>query len=86
MALILEFPKPARDDEPNSEIIEILEALLKRARNGDVQSLVAVAAGGDGHPDVAMAMDRGAVIGFVGSLRTAERGLLQALDVTRYDE
>jgi hypothetical protein len=82
MALILQFPRPSRTTEPEDGIVSMLEELLERARAGDVQSIVLVTAGADGHPECCMAMDRGHAAAIIGALRVAEKQVIDALDVT----
>lgn len=80
MALILQFPRPVSTSEPDDAIIDLIEKLLERARDGDVQSLVVVAAGPDGHPECSMTIDRGHATTLIGALRVAEARLIGALE------
>lgn len=82
MGLVLQFPRPSGANETNEEIVSLLESLLEKARVGDVQSLVFVAAGVDGHPECGMALDRGHATAIIGTMRVAERQLIDALDAT----
>jgi hypothetical protein len=82
MGLVLNFPRASGSSQPDVGIVGMIEALLSRARAGDVQSIVFVAAGVDGHPECEMAMDRGHAVNMLGVLRVAESEVLQAIEAT----
>lgn len=73
MALILKFPRASHSAQPDGDIVRLLEDLLKRARDGEVQSIVVIAGGPDGHPECAMRLDRGHAVAVIGALCVATR-------------
>jgi hypothetical protein len=81
MALIIEFPKPSGNTEPDAEIVEMLESLLERVRSGEVQSVVVVSAGTDGNPECGMGLDRGQAPAIIGALHVAAAKITKLLDV-----
>lgn len=82
MGVVLKFPRPTASVEPDEGIVSILEGLLERARNGEVQSIVAIIAGSDGHPAAEMAMCRHHAVGILGTLSVAESRIVSALETT----
>jgi len=80
MAIVIEFPRPELDAPPDAEIIDLLASYLERARRGEVQSLVLIAAGGSGHPECAMQLNRAHAVNVIGTLRVAEGKIGSALN------
>jgi hypothetical protein len=85
MALVIKFPGPAPPLGVDQGIIALAERLLAQARQGQVQSLVAVFANADGIPNIMMLLDRRHAAGLSGALQVGAVKIARLLDLTLSD-